>query len=209
MKLYGFAPTRTLRVQWMLQELDLDFEYVVVDPRKDEHHGAAYLALNPAGKLPALVDGDLVLTESVAIVLYLAEKYPEKGLLPADVRARGEVYRWLFFTATELEQPVWRIALHTNQYSVDRRIPAEIANARQDFLKMAAVMEKHLEKRSVLVGETATVADFIATYTLDMASMLNLIDTFPNLRAYVDRMYSRPKAAPSIREAFASLSASG
>jgi glutathione S-transferase len=205
MKLYGFAPTRTIRVQWVLRELDVDFEYVQVDPTKGDHRRPEFLALNPAGKLPVLVDDDFVLNESIAIVLYLAEKYPQKGFLPADLRARAEVYRWLLFTATELEQPVWRIARQTNVYPIEKRLPAEIPIARQDFLDMAAVMEKHLETRDVLVGEDVTVADFVAAYTLDMASMVPLLETLPNLRAYLERMYARPKAPKRIAQAFASL----
>ena len=205
MKLYGLAPTRTVRVEWMLRESDVDFEYVQVDPRKGELHRPDFLALNPAGKLPVLVDGDFVLNESVAIVLYLAEKYPLKGFLPTDLRARAEVYRWLLFTATELEQPVWRIARHTNVYPIEKRLPAEIPIARQDFLDMAAVMEKHLETRDVLVGENVTVADFVAAYTLDMASMAHLLEALPNMRAYMERMYARPKAPQRIAQAFASL----
>jgi glutathione S-transferase len=205
MQLYGYPPTRTIRALWMLRESDVDFEYVQVDPTKGEHHRPEFLALNSAGKLPVLVDDDLVLTESVAIVLYLAEKYPQKGFLPPDLRSRAEVYRWLLFTATELEQPIWRIARHTHQYPIERRLPAEVANARQDFLDMAAVMEKHFGTRLVLVGENVTVADFVAAYTLDMASLVNLLETLPNLRAYMERMYARPKAPPRIAQAFASL----
>lgn len=145
------------------------------------------------------------MTESIAIVLYLAEKYPQHGFIPADLRARAEMYRWLLFTATELEQPVWRIARHTHQYPVDKRLPAEIPLARQDFLDMAAVMENHLATRAVLVGDDVTVADFVAAYTLDMASVANLLDTLPNLRAYMERMYARPKAPPRIAQALASV----
>ena len=205
MKLYGFPPTRSIRVLWMLQELGLDFEYIQVDPTKGEHRRPEFLTVNPAGKLPVLVDDDFVLTESVAIVLYLAEKYPQKGLLPTDPRARAEVYRWLLFTATELEQPVWRIQRHTHGYSIEKRLAAEILLARQDFLDMAAVMEKHLETRTVLVGESVTVADFITAYTLDMASMVHLLEDMPNLSAYMERMYARPKAPQRIAQAFASL----
>jgi glutathione S-transferase len=176
-----------------------------VDPTKNEQRGPELLALNPAGKVPVLVDGDFVLTESVAIVLYLAEKYPQKGFLPADLRARAQVNRWLLFTVTELEQPVWRIARHTHQYPVEKRLAAEIPLARQDFLDMATVMEKHLETRPVLVGENVTVADFVAAYTLDMASLVGLLETLPNLRAYMERMYARPKAPQRIAQAFASL----
>jgi glutathione S-transferase len=211
-KLYGFAPTRSVRVLWTLRELEVPFEFINVDPTKGEHRRADFLAVNPAGKLPALVDGDFILTESVAIVLYLAEKYPKKGLLPTGHRARAEVYRWLLFTATELEQPLWRIARHTSQYPPEKRLPAEIALARQDFLDMAAVMEKHLDGRQFVVGQSVTVADFVAAYTLDMATVVpshtneaRLLDDLPRLRAFMERMYQRPKAPPRIADALASL----
>jgi glutathione S-transferase len=64
-------------------------------------------------KLPVLVDGDLVITESAAIVLYLADKYPQKELLPADFNVRAQVYRWVMFAMTELEPPLWRTTRHT------------------------------------------------------------------------------------------------
>lgn len=172
MKLYGFAPTRSTRVLWTLRELDVEFEFVSVDPTKGELRRPEFLAVNPAGKLPALVDGDFILTESVAIVLYLAEKYPEKGLLPSGLRPRAEVYRWLLFSATELEQPLWRITRHTHLYPPEKRLPAEIPIACQDFLDMAAVMEKHMDGRQFLVGDNVTVADFVAAYTLDMAAVM-------------------------------------
>jgi glutathione S-transferase len=205
MKLYGFAPTRTIRAQWILRELDIEFEFVNVDLTKGEHLRPEFLAVNPAGKVPVLVDGDLVLTESVAIVLYLAEKHPSSGFLPEDPRSRAEVHRWLLFTATELEQPLWRIARHTNLYPAEKRIAAEVPIARQDFLDMASVMEKHLQGRSFLVGDRATVADFVAAYTLDWANEVRLLEDLPGLRAYMERMYARPKAPPRIAEAFASL----
>lgn len=208
MKLYGFPPTRSLRVLWVLRELGVEFEFVTVDPTQGELQSPEFLAVNPAGKLPALVDGDLVLTESIAIVLYLAEKFPEGGLLPSGLAARAEVYRWLFFTATELEQPIWRIARHTVLYPPEKRLAAEVPIARQDFLDMAAVLERHMEDRQFLVGSSATVADFVAAYTLDMASVQQeqrLLDGLPRLRGYLARMYQRPKAPPRIMEAFASL----
>ena len=208
MKLYGFPPTRSIRVLWTLRELDVEFEFVNVDPIKGELRRPEFLVVNPAGKLPVLVDGDLILTESIAIVLYLAEKYPEKGLLPSGLKARAEVYRWLFFCATELEQPIWRIARHTVIYPPEKRLAAEISIARQDFLDMAAVLEEHMDGRQFLVGDSVTVADFVAAYTLDMASVQEkqmLLDNLPRLRAFMERMYKRPNAPPRIAEAFASL----
>lgn len=84
MKLYEFGPTRSIRVRWTLQELGVDFEPIRVNLLAGEHRRPEFLKINPAGKIPVLVDGDLVLTESVAIVLYLADKYPNKGLIPTD-----------------------------------------------------------------------------------------------------------------------------
>src|SRR4029077_6127454 len=83
MRLYEFGPTRSILARWTLQELGVDFMPITVNLVAGEHRRPEFLKINPAGKLPVLVDGDLVLTESVAIVLYLAEKHPDQGLLPA------------------------------------------------------------------------------------------------------------------------------
>jgi glutathione S-transferase len=205
MKLYEFAPTRSIRARWTLQELDVPFEAVTVDLVAGEHRSAAFLAINPAGKLPVLVDGDMILTESIAIVLYLAEKYPERRLIPSDPGERAQLMRWLLFTTTELEQPLWRIARHTTLYPENRRLPAEVALAREDFAPMAAVLERHMRGREFVVGDRVTVADLVLAYTLDWAQMAKLLDGFPGLGAYVERMYARPRAAMRIKDAFASI----
>jgi glutathione S-transferase len=207
MKLYEFAPTRSIRARWTLQELGVPFEAVTVDLRAGEHRKPEFLAINPAGKLPVLVDGDFVLTESVAIVLYLAEKHPGKGLLPTEPRQRAEVNRWLMFAATELEQPLWRIARHTALYPEDRRLPADVVLASEDFRAMADVLEQHMQQRPFVTGDRVTVADFVLAYTLDWANEVKLLDGFPKLSAYMERMYARPRAAPRIAAAFASLDA--
>jgi len=207
MKLYGFPPTRSIRVLWTLRELGVDFEFVNVNLMDGDNRRAEFLAVNPAGKIPALVDGDFVLTESVAIVLYLAGKYAEGGLLPAKLEARAQVNRWLLFTATELEQPLWRIARHTAIYPEDKRLPGEVLLARRDFQDMAAVMEAHMGGQQFLVGDGVTVADLVAAYTLDWANELHLLEGFPRLRDYMEGMYSRPKAPPRIAVALASVRA--
>ncbi len=144
MKLYGFGPTRSLRALWSLRELGVHFDFEVVNLVAGEHQRPEFLRLNPAGKVPVLVDGDLVITESAAIVLYLAEKYPEKKLLPADLRTRAQVYRWVMFAMTELEPPLWRITRHTALLPEDKRLPQDVALAREDFARMATVFEQHM-----------------------------------------------------------------
>jgi glutathione S-transferase len=205
MRLYEFAPTRSIRVRWTLQELAVDFESITVNLVAGEHRSPAFLKINPAGRIPVLVDRDLVLTESVAIVLYLAEKYASKGLIPTDLKQRAQVNRWLLFAATELEQPLWRISRHTTLYPKHLRLPGEVSLARQDFKEMAAVLECHMQGRRFVVGADFTVADIVGAYTLDWANEIGLLDGCPNLLAYVERMYARPNAAPRIAAALASI----
>lgn len=205
MKLYEFPPTRSLRVRWILQELGVDFEPMRVNLQAGGNRQPDFLAINPAGKVPTLVDGDEVLTESAAIALYLGEKYADKGLLPRDLSERAQVYRWMLFAVTELEQPLWRITRHTRLYPEDRRLPAEIALAREDFLRMAPVLDAQLNGRKFVVGERFSVADPVIAYTLDWANILQLLGDFPKLVDYMEAMYSRPAAPPRIMDAFASL----
>ncbi|MGA7539019.1 MAG: glutathione S-transferase family protein [Steroidobacteraceae bacterium] len=200
MKLYEFAPTRSIRARWILQELEVDFEAVTVNLTAQEHRNPEFLELNPAGKVPVLVDGELVLTESVAIVLYLAEKYPDYGFIPAELDLRAHLYRWVLFAVTELEQPLWRIARHTTLYPERDRLAADIALARRDFLPMAAIIEEHMKGRTYVVSDRVTAADFVLAYTLDWAGEVRLLGEYPALRNYVERMYDRPRAPQRIGE---------
>src|SRR5262245_1169653 len=207
MKLYEFGPTRSIRARWTLQELGVDFESVTVNLIAGDHRRPEFLALNPAGKLPVLVDGDLVLTESVAIPLYLGEKYPKKGFVPMDVAQRAELNRWLLFTATELEQPLRRIARHPSIYPEAQRLSAGVKIAGQEFKDMAKVLEKRMQDREFIMGDRVTVADFVAAYTLDWANEVQLLEGFPTLMAYMTRMYARPTAPMRIAQAFAQIRA--
>lgn len=206
MKLYEFAPTRSIRARWALQELGVDFESTTVRLLDGEGQTPEFLAVNPAGKIPALVDGDFVLTESVAIVVYLAEKYPQQGLLPTDAKTRAQLNRWMLFTVTELEQPLWRIAKHSFLYPQEQRLPADIELASGEFRAMAAVMEKHMRGRQFVVGDRVSVGDFVLAYTLDWGNEYELLGECPALLAYMQRMYERPKAPMRIAAAFASVS---
>jgi glutathione S-transferase len=210
-KLYGTPPTRALRAIWLLNELDLAHEIVAVDISTGEQLTPEFLALNPAAKLPVLVDGDTVISESAAIQLYLADKYgdrfPGGGLIPATAEDRGRMYHWLFFLMTEIEAPLWRIALHNFIYEASDQSATEPELAQRDALRMIAVMEQHMQGRDYLVGDAPTVADFNAAFTLDWAREEALLDDAPALRAYLDALYARPRAPVTIAEGFAALEA--
>jgi glutathione S-transferase len=198
MKLYGFAGTRSQRALWGLNEVDADFEYVSVNLLAGEHKRPEFLRINPVGRVPVLVDGDQIIPESAAIVFYLADKYPQKALLPVDLKERAQVYRWTLFAVTELEQPLWRITRHSFLYPPDKRSPADIALAREDFATMAEVLDKHLEGREFIVGDRLTVADCVTVYLIDWANEVHLLDAFPRLQAYLERLYARPEAPQRI-----------
>lgn len=203
LKLYGVPPTRVLRALWLVEELGLEYELVPVSPFSEAVRSPGFLALNPAGKLPVLVDGDVVLTESSAIQLYLAEKCPEAGLIPQDIAERAQMYRWIFFLVSEIEQPLWRVARNTVIYPEDKRMPADVEMATDECKAMLAVLEKHMQGRDYLVGGRLSVADLNAAYTLDWAREAGMLKDAPVLRAYVERMYARPKAPMTIEAAFA------
>lgn len=198
MQLYEFGFTRSIRARWTLQELGVDFEAISVNLFAGEAQRPEFLKLNPAAKIPVLVDGDFVLTESAAIVLYLAEKYGK--FLPTDARGRAEVNKWLLFTVTELEQPLWRIAKNRNLYPEAQRLAADIPLASEDFRAMADVAEKHMQGRTFAVGDSVTVADFVLAYTLDWANEVRLLDRCPQLVAYMERMYARARAPKRIAQ---------
>lgn len=210
-KLYGTPPTRALRAMWLLNELDLPHEIAPIDLGAGEQLTPEFLALNPAAKLPVLVDGDTVISESAAIQLYLADKYgdrfPGGGLIPATAEDRGRMYHWLFFLMTEIEAPLWRIALHNFIYEAGDQSATEPELAKRDALRMIAVLEQHMQGRDYLVGDAPTVADFNAAFTLDWAREEALLDDAPALRAFLDRMYARPKAPVTIAAAMAGLAA--
>jgi glutathione S-transferase len=113
--------------------------------------------------------------------------------------------RWLLFTTTELEQPLWRITRHTRLYPEDKRLPGDVALARDEFAAMAKVLDRHMEEREFVVGDSVTVADFVLAYTLDWAQILGLLEDLPRLEGYMMRMYARPRAPLRIEDAFASI----
>ncbi len=205
LKLYGTPPTRALRPIWLLNELGLEYELHPVNLLEGEHLQQDFLSLNPAAKVPVLVDGNLVVTESAAIQLYLAEKYPQAGFIPETLEDRAQMYRWIFFLVTEIEQPLWRIARHTFVYPEEKWLPQDVELARQECLDMVSVLEQHMANREFMVGDRLSVADFNAAYTLDWANEEKMLESAPKLRGYLKAMYARPTAPTTIGEAFAAM----
>ena len=193
-QLYGFSGTRSLRATWALEEAGADYTFIHVDLKQGAHKQPEYLRVNPAGKVPALVDGDLVLTESAAICTYIGEKFPASGLVPpaTQVADRAHYFQWCFFAMSELESPLWTMAKHTFVLPEERRMPAIIDTAKWEFARAAELLAQHLEGREYAVGNRFTAADILLGSSLNWARSNKLPLESPVLEAYADRLSARP-----------------
>jgi glutathione S-transferase len=194
MKLYGCHNTRSLRAVWALEECGAEYDYTFVNLFRGEGRKSEFLAVNPGGKLPVLVDGDFTLTESGAIVAYLADKFPASGLLPADPQRRADALRWMFFTVGELEQPLWTIAKHRFALPKEHRVAGIEPTAAWEFDAAARLVDLALGDRTFLVGGWFTAADIFVTHALAWGVSNKLPLPTPRLEAYLQANRARPAA---------------
>lgn len=194
MKLYGFPMSpNSRRVQLTLEEIEEPYEYVTVDLTKGEHKQAEYLALNPFGRVPTLVDGGYVLWESHAILQYLAAKYPEKGLDGGNPHEKGEIAKWLFANAAHFGPAAARVFAHTIRLPEEQRMPRVAEEGRAEVTKVLGVLEEALKGKEWLVSARLTLADIAFTPTLAFAPMLGFdLSQYPHLSAWLDRIRDRP-----------------
>ena len=148
LKLYGCPNTRSMRVAWALEEAGADYDYEAVILVKGEGRRPSFLRVNPSGKLPVLVDGDLVLSESSAICTYVGDLFPASRLTPAFGTAdRGRYNQWMAFAIAEFEQPLGTIAKHRFGLPKELRVPAVEEAAKWEFGRACRVLEKGLGER--------------------------------------------------------------
>ena len=185
---YGMPRTRSFRVLWMLEEIGAQYEYRLVNLGKGGGQTPEFLQLNPAGKLPAMVDGDLVLTESAAICIHLAESAPGRKLIPAAGTAdRAHCNQWCFFVLAELEQPLWTIAKHKFALPKDYRVREVLETATFEFARAVRLLDIGLKERDYLVDGNFCVADLLAAHTLTWAKAFKMDLGSDNLDAYLAR----------------------
>jgi glutathione S-transferase len=193
MKLYSAPNTRAARPHWMLEELEVPYVIERLDFSKGEHKSLDYTKIHPLGAVPALTDGSLAMFESAAIVMYLADKYPEKGLAPAPGTApRGQYYPWILFVMTTLEPAVVQIALHTRFLPEDKRSPQALEEGRARATTALKVLDEALKGKEYIVGGRFSAADIMIGSILDWGGHMGILDGFPELRAYATRLTDRP-----------------
>lgn len=192
MKLYYVPKTRAWRPRWMLEELGVPYELARLDASKGETRSPEHLARQPLGHVPALEDGEVRMFESAAICLYLAEKYPEKGLVPpAATPGRAATYQWLFYAMTELEPPCSALSAERKKPEGERS-SAAVEGARARFRKAAAALEPVLARGPFLLGADLTVADVVVGAVLAWGRSYGALEGLRAAEAYLDRLKERP-----------------
>ncbi len=186
--LFHSPHTRSSGVLTLLEELGAPYESRILNMKAGEQRSPEFLAINPLGKVPTILDGDTVVTEQVAIYLHLADRFPQAGLAPSiDDPKRGAYLRWLVYYAACFEPAL-----------MDRSMKREPAPSMQstygDFDAMLGVIEAQLAQTPYLLGDTVSAADILWGTALGWTIAFGLVPQHPVLADYAARMGARPAA---------------
>ena len=193
-KVYGITQSRAFRPLWLLEELGVPFEHIPLDFHGDGLNDPDYRALNPNGRVPTLVDGNLVLWESMAINLYLARRYgEEQGLWPDGPAEEAKAWQWSFWVMSEVESALLTVLMHSRVMPVDRRDPEKVSRNLGLLKQPFAVLDAQLQHGGFLAGDRFTVADLNVASVLSWCkpARVSLCD-YPALDAWLTRCLSRP-----------------
>lgn len=194
LKLYGISGSRALRSIWMMEELEMDYEHVPVH-YKEESRQPDYMAINPNGRIPALVDGEVVLFESMAINLYLAKTY-RKDLYPADPVDEAKAWQWSIWGISEIEPLQMQIVKQKIFTPKEERDPKVIELAEEKLARPFKVLDDVLGKSDFLLGNQFTVADLNVSSVMELINLMQFdFSDFPNIQAWMTRCYERPALA--------------
>jgi glutathione S-transferase len=200
MKLYGFPPSpNTRKVQAVAAHLGIALEFEFVDITKGLSHTPQFLALNPAGRTPVLVDGDFTLSESNAIMQYVASK-KKNDLWPENTRTRADIARWQFWQVAHWHKGcgefLWESLVKKLLMGGDTD-QAALKRAEDAFHRDAPVLDAHLAKCQYLVNGVLTLADFsVASYLHYAAAAKMPLEQYQNIQAW----YARIEALPAWRD---------
>ena len=173
----------------LLEELGADYELKVLNLKTGEQRQAAYLAINPMGKVPAIRHGEAIVTEQVAVYLYLADLYAEVGLAPAiGDPLRGPYLRWMAFYGSSYEPALMDRSM--------KRDPAPASTSPYgDFDTMFKTLTDQLGKGPYLLGERFSAVDVLWGTALRWTTLFGLVPDLPVTKAYIDRVMARPAVA--------------
>lgn len=196
-RLFGISGSRALRAIWGIEEVGIDYEHVPVTYGADSK-SAAHLAVNPNGRIPALIDGDLQLFESMAINLYLAKRYGG-ALYPADIADEARTWQWSVWAISEIEPLQMQIVVQQLFTPEERRNPKVSEGAAKGLQRPLRVLDAALAGRDWLVGDHFSVAD------LNVASVMHLMKSIDfgyaqhaNVQRWADACFARPALARAL-----------
>lgn len=193
-KVYGVPLSRTFRPLWALEEIGVEYENVPVNFLTDAKK-PQYLAINPNGRIPALVDGDLTLFESMAINLYLARKY-DGGLQPKSADDDARAVQWSFWAMTELEPHLLKMLQHRVMLPEDQRDASEAEAGQTALQAPLGVLDGALADRAYLLGDSFSIADLNVASVLSWAIFVGLdLSGFARVKAWFEACMGRPAAA--------------
>ncbi len=179
-------PSRALTVHWMLEEIGCPYRTHLLDLAKGEHRAPAYLAVNPMGKVPAIVHKGVAITESAAICAYLADEFPHAGLaVPIGTPLRGVYLKWLFFAPGCFEPAV-------TDRAFQREPVPRTASGYGEFDLVMTVLGDAVSRSPYLLGDRFTAADLVMGANLAWAMFIKAVPEEPPLVAYRDRIAARP-----------------
>jgi GSH-dependent disulfide-bond oxidoreductase len=192
LKFYFSGAPNPTKVALFLEEAGLPYEPIPVDTRKGDQHQPAYLAVNPNAKVPAIVDGDVTVFDSNAILLYLAEKTGK--FLPAKTdKARGELLSWLMFVASGIG-PYSGQLVHFRVYAPEK-IEYAINRYAFETQRHFRILDERLARRKYMLGDTYTIVDMdVWGWARLMPLGESAWPKFPNLKRLVDEIGARPAA---------------
>ena len=190
LKLYGHDMSgNSYKVRLLLALLNLNYEWITVDLIKGEHKAPKYLALNPFGQVPSLVDGNVVIADAQAILVYLARQYGGESWLPSEALPLAQVVRWLSTTAGEVRQGPENARLH-HLFGI-KAINIDRAYQKADYI--LSQLNEHLSDRTWLEFERPTIADVAVFPYIALASDGNIdLHACPHVVAWCDRIKQLP-----------------
>jgi len=198
--LYYYPGNASLLPHMMLREIGVPFELRFVDRDRKAQKSAEYLKLNPNGRIPALVDDDLVLFETAAIALHLVDRFPQAGLAPeAGTRERAEFYKWMIHL-TNTPQAEYRAWFYPHEHVSDEAAaPAVKQAAEQRLYRMFDVIFEQLGSRTWLVGDRFSAADLFLFMLIRWGrGMPRPPRALPNLNALAERVSARPAVQAAL-----------
>jgi glutathione S-transferase len=195
---YSPISSNSRRVLMAADHLGIELDLVDIDLLSPEDRRRLQ-EVNPNGKVPVLVDDGFMLTESCAIMQYLADSKPGQTLYPADALARADVNRWMFWACQHFSQPIGQIAWENvwkKMVNGEGADPTLLAHGAHNLARAATVLDHHAAGRTWLVGERVTLADYAVAAPLIVSERARLpLDDYPHLLAW----YARVQALPAWR----------